>query len=191
VTEGFERRYGSVLGTVWAPPLEARLVRCVAQLSFEKGRPPSYLFTSARRGRCNPDGVECVYFSEDEATASCEYLSYWSPVDAAHQPKLVYFADVTLGHIVDLTDPGVRVELGMSEGDLFGGWRTRPATTPLQCLGAAISKQSRVSAIRYPSAAAHANGGDGVNVVIFRAAVVEPDSLVILGPGDEALERWP
>jgi hypothetical protein len=54
-------------------PLRATLVRCVAMLPLTAGGTPDYLFTSGRANRCNPAGVDCIYFSQDERTARAEY----------------------------------------------------------------------------------------------------------------------
>lgn len=181
----------ALLARLPAPPLRTRLARCVALTDFEGGSPPRYLFASRRCSRCNPEGVECVYFSVGEATAGLEYDSYWAPLGSRYQPKLTFFAEVSVAHAIDLGDPKVRDRLTVEEADLFGGWRRRRDTTRLQRLALAISRQTRIVAIRYPSAAAHAHGAQGVNVVVFRASLRPPDSLVILGQHGSALEHWP
>lgn len=54
-------------------PLETVLVRQVPLEDLvAAGLPPDFLFTSGRPNRYNPAGVECVYFAEDERTASAE-----------------------------------------------------------------------------------------------------------------------
>lgn len=62
-----------------------RLVRCIPQLTFAGGSPPSYLFTSGQVNRCNPAGVSCLYMAEDRDTADREYHSYY----AAPEPQLI------------------------------------------------------------------------------------------------------
>lgn len=181
----------ALLASLPAPPLTARLARCVALSDFSGGDPPRYLFTSRRRNRCNPDGVEGVYFSADESTASLEYARYWAPFGSQYQPKLTFFADLTVGHALDLGDPEVRRKLEVSDDDLFGAWRRRPGATTLQRLGAAIAAQTRIAAVLFPSAAARDAGGTGNNVVVYRSALLAPGSLVVLGPSGTVLERWP
>jgi RES domain-containing protein len=174
-----------------APGLVTRLARCVALTDFRRSDPPSYLFASRRRNRCNPQGVECVYFSEGEGTASVEYAGFWAPLGEKYQPKVTFFADLSVAHVIDLVEPAVRTRLGVTDEDLFGGWRRRAANTRLQKIGLAVSRQARFAAIRFPSAATHRLGRDGSNVVVFRSALKAPDSLVILGRGGAVLDRWP
>lgn len=86
---------GTLLPTLPAIALQGRLVRCVPYLDFEQGKPPQYLFTSGRRNRCNPEGVRCLYFAQDEATADIEYRHAWHGSLAEHQPKLTSSARCT------------------------------------------------------------------------------------------------
>lgn len=164
------------------------LARCVPQLDFIGGRPPSYLFSSRRPGRCNPRGVECVYFAETEATADLEYRQRFKGTTAAHQPKLTFFARVRLARIVDLADRDVCKALGVGEDDLSALWRAAPRPTRLQRLGLGVSRQSSLTAIRFPSLAASRAGRIGWNVVVFRASLNPPDRLDILGASGGPLE---
>lgn len=167
------------------------LARCVPQLDFAGGRPPAYLFSSRRPGRCNPRGVECVYFAETEATADLEYRQRFKGTAAAHQPKLTFFARVRLARIVDLSHPDVCLALGGTQSDLFGPWRPASNLTRLQCIGLEVSRHAKFAGVRFPSAAAHLAGRAGWNIVAFRAALKPPDYLQILGIADEVLEVWP
>ena len=91
--------------------LDARLVRCAPQLSFDAGKPPSYFFASGRANRLNPAGVDCLYFSEDEATANAEYRKAFEGTVAANQPKLTFYAKARLSHLLDLGESGVPVPI--------------------------------------------------------------------------------
>lgn len=168
-----------------------RLARCVPQLDFTDGDPPRYLFTSRRRQRCNPDGVRCLYFSESEATADAEYRVAWSGQRAEHQPKLTFFAQVSLRKVLDLGDPAVAAAAGVTDDDLFGPWRLKSAPTRLQDLGLAISGQEVVCALRFPSAACRQLGLQGSNFAIFPDALFAPDRVEIHGRGDTPLEVLP
>ncbi len=79
--------------------MQRRLVRCVPHLDFMASDPPRFLYTSGRPNRCNPRGVDCLYFSEDERTADAEYRRQWRGTDAETQPKLTFFARVDLRRI--------------------------------------------------------------------------------------------
>jgi len=169
--------------------MEGRLFRSVSQLDFMAGNPPAYLFTSRRPGRCNPRGVECVYFAETEEVADVEYRGRWKGTDEFHKPKLTFVARIRLAHVLDLADQEVRERLVIGDAELFGVWRGR--RTKLQDLGLAVSKQTRLAAIRFPSAAMRREGRTGWNVVVFKASVRAPDSLEILGESGNAIEIWP
>jgi RES domain-containing protein len=181
----------ALLPTLPAISFQRRLARCVSYLDFEKGRPPQYLFSSGRRNRCNPQGVRCLYFSEDESTAHLEYRYAWRGTPAEHQPKLTFFAQAHLRRILDLGDPAVAEALALSDGDFFKPWLLRRTATRLQKLGLAVSRQSAVTALRYPSAACRAAGEIGWNLAIFVQALAPPDRVEILGSAGAALEILP
>jgi hypothetical protein len=79
------REKGLSLNGLPTKSLDALLVRCVPQLGFDAGNPPSYFFASGRAHRLNPAGVYCLYFSEDEATANAEYQKGIEGTLAANQ----------------------------------------------------------------------------------------------------------
>jgi RES domain len=95
--------FAKLLDIVPTRPMRRRLVRCVAALHFLEGSPPTYLYTSGRPGRCNPRGVDCLYFSETERVAVLEYRRRFASVSAATEPRLMFFAQVDLKRVVDLS----------------------------------------------------------------------------------------
>jgi RES domain-containing protein len=167
------------------------LVRCVAALDFLEGSPPKYLYTSGRPGRCNPRDVDCLYFSETERVADLEYRRRFGGVVAATEPRLTFFADVDLNHVVDLSKPAVLRTLGISADDVFAAWRSVSSPTRLQRLGIAVSMQRRVSAIRFASDACRRAGTKGWNVAIFPGAIAAPSRVRILGKSSVSLEELP
>lgn len=171
--------------------MRRRLFRCIPLLAYEKGGPPSFLFTSGRPNRCNPRGVNCLYFSEDERTAAGEYRMAWRSTPAEHQPKLTFIATVSFRKVLDLSNAEVRSILDLGHEDLFGSWRLKTSSTRLQKIGEVISKQKEVSAIRYPSWAAKRLGNPGWNLAIFPSALKAPDLLEIRGDSDIPLEVLP
>jgi len=169
------------------------IVRCIPQLDFQDGNPPRYLFVSGKKNRCNPANVECVYFSENEDTANAEFRLQWEGTKAEHQPKLTFRAGVNLTRVFDLADQKIARKLDLIEADFFEGWRKK-SDTILQALGRVLSQQScdkRISALRFPSNAAHRQGATGCNWVIFKTAVQRPDSVKILGRSGDPIEIWP
>jgi hypothetical protein len=68
--------------------LRATLARIVPLGDLVKNSPPDFLFTSGKPNRFNPAGIECVYFSEDEATAGLEYARQWVGLRAGKQPAV-------------------------------------------------------------------------------------------------------
>ncbi len=169
-------------------PFNGTLVRCIPQLTFAKGTPPSYLFTSGRRQRCNPAGVHCLYMAEDRETALAKYDSYF----VNPQPHIVYHGKLRVRALVDLANPENIELFGLNDRDFFESFRLKRRKTPLQSLGEAVSQQTRISAIRFPSRAMHVIGKPGFNLVVFQSALTSPDdSLQILGPGETILEEWP
>lgn len=176
----------TLLGSSPRRPFSGRLVRCIPQLTFQKGRPPSYLFTSGAVNRCNPAGIKTLYMAEDRDTALAEYDSYYP----TPEPELTYYASYVAGAVIDLGDLATRVHFGLSDDDFFKSFRLAKTPTILQQLGAEIAAQKVVTAIRFPSNARHRNGGLGFNFAIFRDSLQSPDSLSILG-NPYPLESWP
>lgn len=168
-------------------PFEGRLVRCIPQLTYEKGNPPSYLFTSGNVNRCNPQGVSCIYMSEDRDTADCEYRSYYEDPE----PQLTFFADFKARAIVDLGDKATRKHFGFTDADFFTGFRLKTDKTGLQALGEGLSQQKEIVAIRFPSYAGYRKKHIGFNMVIFPDAIEAPDAVRILGRKGAILEEWP
>ena len=119
--------------------------KCVPALDFMDGSPPRYLYTSGRPGRCNPRDVDCLYFSESERVADLEYRRRFLGLGAATEPRLTFFAQVDLKHVVDLSRPTVLKTLGISADDVLTPWRTVSSPTRLQRLGLAISGRQRNS----------------------------------------------
>ena len=141
----------------------------------------------SNRHRCNPEGILCLYMSHDRETALAEYDKYQEdPV-----PHLTYYGTLQAAAIIDFEDPATRKHFGLKDSDFYGSFRLNPNHTNLEALGKAISEQSRIVGIRFPSAAMHKLNKVGCNVVLFKRSVQDPDSLEILGTDKEILERWP
>lgn len=175
------------------PVIEVRgmLARILPLGDLVKNSPPDFLFTSGKPNRYNPAGIECVYFSEDEATARLEYARPWCKLRAGKQPLVTYFAEVRLHTVLDLTSLKTLDALRLKPADLHKPWRGAVKPTATQLLGEAISEHSRISAIRYPSDAARAAAQTGCNIVIYRNNLRKPNSVRILGPDKKPLGRWP
>jgi|SRR5919108_2907229 RES domain-containing protein len=176
-----------------APVIEfhGTLARRVPLGDLLKNSPPDFLFTSGRPNRFNPAGVECVYFSEDEATACLEYAQQWANLRAGKQPVVTYFAEVRLRQVLDLSSGKTLAILKLTSRDLHKPWRGADKPTVTQLLGEAVSEHSIIPAIRYPSDAAKKAGQSGCNIVIFHNNVKRPNSVAILGPDRKPLGRWP
>ncbi len=183
--------FADLLKTLPTRRMRRRLARCIPQLDFMDGRPPRFVFVSGRRNRCNPEGIGCLYFSEDEHTADIEYRHQWRGTVAEFQPKLTFFARVNLRRVLDLGNDNVVQTCGLSADDLFGTWRLKTSPTRLQRLGGAISRQRSIAALRYPSAASLDGSHRGWNVAIFAAALAPSDRLEILGKSGRPIETLP
>lgn len=181
-----EAAWDALVANAPCSPYQQRLTRKVPYLDFAEDTAPSYLFCSGKRNRCNPNDVECVYFSEDSATAHAEYSRYIPD----SQPSVIYSAEYK-GTILDFEKAETRKQFLVTNEDLFRPFRRKKDITRLQKLGLAITRQNKITGIRFPSAACQEAGVTGYNIVIFKDAVTSPDSLCILGPGDAILEQWP
>lgn len=181
----------AALGSIATRRMRRRLVRCVPFLDFMASAKPTFLYTSGRPNRANPRGLDCLYFSESEATAIEEFREMWRGTPAERQPTLMFSARVWLHKIVDLGNSDVMRALALSPEDLYGDWRLLAAETRLQEIGGAISRQRGIAAIRFPSAAGHRVRRSGWNVAIFPTALKSPDRVEILGNSADPLEVLP
>lgn len=168
--------------------LEAILVRRVPLTPLIASGSVDYLLMSGRPYRFNTAGVRCVYFAEDEATAAAEYERHTRPL---RQPFATYFAEVEFSAILDLCSPATVKALGLTTRDFQANWTRAKRPTAAQLLGEAVSQQTGIAAIRFPSDAARKQGFAGANVVIFYECVRRPDHVHILGPTKKPLQRWP
>lgn len=180
-----------ILATAPAASLDLDVVRCVSKLAFDSGTPPSYLYCSENRNRLNPAGVASLYFADTHATVQVEFEAQWTGTGRALEPVVFFHAHVRLAAVLDLLDGATRELFGVTDDDLFGAWLVQPAPTRLERLAHAIARQSRVSAVRYPSAACRRAGRDGWNLAVYRSTLRSPDRLEILGRDRSVLEAIP
>ena len=183
--------YAALLYGVPPRPYRGHLQRIVNLTALQSKTPPDFFFASGRPNRYNPRGVRCLYFSEGAETAEAERARYWEGQRGEYQPRVTYFAEVTLRALLDLENGAVLLALQLQPSDLHLPWRFAPEPTATQRLGAAVAQTGRFSAIRYPSDAARERHRPGWNVGIFLDCVSAPDRLEILGPEDEPLQTWP
>lgn len=94
--------------------LRTTLVRIVTHENLSSHTPVDFLMTSGKPNRFNPADIECVCFSEDEATANEEFERPWRGLRAARQPKVTFFADVRLDRVLDLTQAPILKALKIS-----------------------------------------------------------------------------
>ena len=168
-------------------PWDKALYRFVAKGSLDRGKPPNYLFTSGGRGRCNPDGVHCIYLGEDAETALVEFGKYYPDVP----PAVLYRVELQAAAVIDLVNPKTCKHLGITDKDFLGSFRLKTKATLLELLGQQISKQTGIAAIRFPSAACLDKGKKGNNLVIFKDALATPDFLKVYVPDSASPDRWP
>ncbi|OYW17693.1 MAG: hypothetical protein B7Z52_06340, partial [Burkholderiales bacterium 12-64-5] len=126
-----DAEWDSLLASAPTRPFKGRLLRAVAQLSFETSG--QYLFTSSRRNRCNPAGIECIYLAEDRDTAQTEFDKYYTDEDD-HQPCLTFTGDFEAAAILDLGDAATCNHLKLDDADFYGAFRMRPSEASLEAL---------------------------------------------------------
>lgn len=171
--------------------MERRLYRVVPALGFLASAAPTFLYKSGRAGRCNPARVDCLYFSENEETALREYQHGVAGTRAENSPRLTFVAEVEFRHVIDLSKRETLRALDLDDADLRAPWRLAGTATDLQQLGAALSRQTRISALRVPSLRSSTSGIQRWNVAIFPMSIFAPDRLRVLGEDGTTLEKIP
>ena len=131
--------------------------------------------------------VACAYFGEGLKAARAEFDSYYKkPLT-----EMGFYARVSFKHILDLEDATTRKHFGLSDRDFTRSYVTLSGDLiPLQSIGLAVSQQTKVAAIRFPSHAILELGKTGFNVVVFQHLITPPDNLEIM-EDDIVVERWP
>ena len=183
-----ETSFATKLDAVPTSPFRATLVRRVALSPLISSGLVDFLFTSGRPNRFNPSGVRCVYFAGNEATAAAEYERHTRPLQ---QPFATFYAEVSLARVLDLGSTAIRKCLVVTLAGIQANWIRSATLTVTQRLGNAVSQQSRIAAIRFPSEAMRMTGKSGFNVVIFRDCLNAPDFVRIIGPTRKAIQEWP
>lgn len=116
-------------------------------------------------GRFNPPGLDTLYLSERQETA---WLEAQQGLAFKPQPLTICAYEIDCADMVDLTEPGVRTELGVTLDDLACGWEEmvdhgqRPPTWQL----ADVLCGFRRAGVRVPSFAPGAASRD-VNLVFW------------------------
>lgn len=191
MTHVLAERVDALAGSGRCIPLDDDLVRCVSKLALDDGRPPSYLYASGLPNRLNPRGVKCLYFSDSQATVQAEYDAQWERTERSAEPIVVFRAHFSLRLVIDLLDDETRKRLEVDDVDLFGPWLLATWPTRLHLLGVWIANQSRVTAVRYPSAACQSLGAPGWNLAVFPSSLRRPDRVQVLGRHRKTLEELP
>lgn len=185
------RSIGELLESAPTRAMARRLYRVVPALSFLRSAAPTFLYKSGRAGRCNPAGVDCLYFSETEETALHEYRYGVTGTKAENAPRLTFVAEVDFRHVLDLSKRETLRALDLDDADLRASWRLARTPTVLQRLGEALSRQARISALRLPSLRSSTSGRQGWNVAIFPMSIADPDRLKVVGENGGTLEELP
>ena len=129
------KRLEKSLSKIASRSVASDLVRFVPLEAFLRVSPPDYLYTSGRPNRCNPRGVNCIYFSEDERTAGEELRRGYSNLLDSEQPRVAFTGRANVAKIIDLGDSKVADALGITEADLYEDWRFASSLTRLQQAG--------------------------------------------------------
>jgi hypothetical protein len=129
------KRLEKSLSEIATRSIASDLVRFVPLEALLSISPPDYVYASGRPNRCNPRGVRCIYFSEDERTAAEELRRGYSDFLDSEQPRVAFTGRANLARVIDLGNPSVADALGISEPDLYGDWQFASSLTPLQQVG--------------------------------------------------------
>jgi RES domain-containing protein len=166
------------------------LARCVPRDSLETHLPVDFLYTSGKAGRYNPEGLNCIYFSENAVVAVREYERRMNTLPGPIKPFVTYYAEVNL-LVLDLEDAAVLKALNLQQSDLFSPWANRRGHSKTQKLGEVVSLQKEFAAIRFPSDAAHRAHETGFNFVIYPSSIKAPARLKIEAGVISPSQEWP
>lgn len=178
--------------------------RCVPKLDYIEADPRSLLYTSGNVGRCNPEGVFCLYVAEAEETALLEFRSYGTNAEV-----LVFQSQLKARALLDLRDPEHWEKLGLEEKDLMAPYLPRlgrKEKMPLHELAQNIAARQvsysnddggevLIVGVLYSSVTAAKKGQEATNIALFRDAFDLPDELIpeemkpSLAP--TSADRWP
>lgn len=162
----------------------ARRVGLAGLLTPVRGGAPvadlRFLYAGRRRNRFTPaGGPRSLYMGEDEDIGSAEakrVALLGSFAKKSAEPAAVFWAHVTFpSALLDLTDADVLAALGTTDAEIHDpDWRSQPAASPSEVLGAATFRDGRFAAIKYWSVRARAAGRSGFCLCIFKTRVQAP-----------------
>lgn len=196
-------RYGESYRELPTSNFRGVIHRVIPSDDYLVSDPRSLLYSSGRLGRCNPEGVHCLYSALEGETAQAEFQSWnFSRAKAYH-----FLAILDCRLLLNLTEPSSWESLGLEERDFFKPFnlRAKRETLPLHELAAAIAAgrvceetsegNTPVTGIIFPSNARKQAGDIGFNLVLYREAFEEPDFLEpMTQPRHSApsnADRWP
>ena len=104
-------------------------------------------------------------------------------------PSVIFFVDVSVSAVLDVTRPDVQVALGTNEKELLANWRTI-SDAPTQILGNAVYNSGRFEGIRYRSAAAEKESKEGYCLVLFRDRKLASSKVLIYDDSNIFSEEW-
>jgi RES domain-containing protein len=125
----------------------------------------------ARRfgGRFTPIGAQrTVYLSLDRATATAEldsWYEYYSVPDTAFKPRVLAAVAVSVGLLLDLSEPETLAALSLTPTEILEEWRpiSDSGKVALPQLFGRLVYEAGFEGLRFPSA----RRGDGFNLALF------------------------
>ena len=200
-----EHELGIVLSRIQPVPSYGPYSRCVGYHHLlaaptpvvARPKPLWGMGAAAYGGRFTPKGTfEAVYLAEDSITSLAEVALIFrhpqAPPSTFSTPLWVHIVvEGILQSVLDLTRPDVLSQLGTTQQEITGEWRSIQAAgaeAPTQMVGRVCYQTGRFDGIRFPSSK---NPPTGVCLAVFPDRLTPPAFLEVYDPHGNLAQRLP
>ena len=193
------RQLTEALNKVSAPSLFGVFYRSISEAAIHSLKPPEPLYSlgARRKGqRFTPkNGPSCLYLSEQFDVSFIETNgTALSIVAHGHgftpPPTVIIAININVEHMLDLTDPVVRMALATNQDELAGPWLEQmllKQPVPTHILARAAHRCNRFEAIRFQSM----QRKGGVNVMVWPKKLRNPYCIEVHDPSHRLYQRIP
>jgi RES domain-containing protein len=119
-----------------------------------------------------PNSARILYLADEHQTAEHEVQAFGTPLRAI----AIVPVNVNLNAVLDLTDGGIRGQIGLTEAELALNFRTSSSLTPTQLLGECCASMGIVDGLLFPSVARRG----GVCLAVIETALARLGSSVVV-----------
>ncbi len=188
----------AVLKTISNPSISGWFYRTVKNSALYSRNPPNPLYSlgpgiSGQR-YTPPGGPPALYLADEAYTALAEGTHAISSTLAGlivpPEPQVVFAMDVSIEHVLDLTDAKILFALGTSLNEIRGPWQDQLVSglaVPTHNLAEAVYESGRFHGMKFDSL--QHTGGE--NLIVWTEKIEDPFYIAVYDPSKKLAARLP